>query len=57
MQTRFAATDSAAKMQTALRSDGFRCEDADGLRSDGFRCDDADARCAATDSAKNKYVY
>ncbi len=57
MQTRFAATDSAAKMQTALRSDGFRCEDADGLRSDGFRCEDADVRCAATDSAKNKYVY
>ena len=42
-------------MQTALRSDGFRCEDADRasqrriplrrsdwLRSDRFRCDDAD---------------
>ena len=29
-------------MQTARRSDGFRCEDAAGLRSDGFRCEDAD---------------
>ncbi len=38
-----AATDSAATMQTAHRSDGFRCDDAGARRSDGFRCDDTAA--------------